>query len=84
MEQSNPISPSANSIIDILTLRYNTEIDPILSKLTSNDFTPTNIESSTEFIKISIKLKILGIGECKDKINIHADFVSKSAKSKIE
>ena len=55
MEQSNPISPSANSIIDILTLRYNTEIDPILSKLTSNDFTPTNIESSTEFIKKSIK-----------------------------
>ena len=34
--------------------------------------------------KKSTKLKILGIGECKDKINIHADFVSKSAKSKIE
>ena len=29
-------------------------------------------------------LKILGSGECKEKINIHADFVSKSAKLKIE
>ena len=31
-----------------------------------------------------LKLKILGSGECKEKINIHADFVSKSAKLKIE
>ena len=34
--------------------------------------------------KRSSKLKILGSGECKEKINIHADFISKSAKSKIE
>ena len=34
--------------------------------------------------KRSLKLKILGSGECKEKINIHADFISKSAKSKIE
>ena len=34
--------------------------------------------------KRSSKLKILGSGECKEKINIHADFVSKSAKLKIE
>tara|TARA_B100000579_G_C22653274_1_gene767296 strand:+ start:29 stop:487 length:459 start_codon:yes stop_codon:yes gene_type:complete len=34
--------------------------------------------------KKSSKLKILGSGECKEKINIHADFVSKSAKLKIE
>ena len=34
--------------------------------------------------KRSIKLKILGSGECKEKINIHADFISKSAKVKIE
>ena len=34
--------------------------------------------------KRSSKLKILGSGECKEKINIHVDFISKSAKSKIE
>ena len=34
--------------------------------------------------KRSLKLKILGSGECIEKINIHADFISKSAKSKIE
>ena len=34
--------------------------------------------------KRSLKLKILGSGECKEKINIHADFISKSAKLKIE
>ena len=34
--------------------------------------------------KRSLKLKILGSGECKEKVNIHADFISKSAKLKIE
>ena len=34
--------------------------------------------------KNSNKLKILGSGEIKDKINIEADFFSKSAKDKIE
>ena len=34
--------------------------------------------------KRSLKLKILGSGECKEKIDIHADFISKSAKLKIE
>ena len=34
--------------------------------------------------KNSIKLKILGSGEIKDKINIEADFASKSAIEKLE
>ena len=34
--------------------------------------------------KNSIKLKILGSGEIKDKINIEADLASKSAKKKLE
>ena len=34
--------------------------------------------------KKSIKLKILGTGEVKQKINIEADFFSKSAKDKLE
>ena len=44
MENSNPISLSANSIIDILTLRYNRENNPVLSKLEWDDFSPTNVE----------------------------------------
>ena len=55
MAESNSISLSANAIIDILTLRYNTENNPALSKLTWNDFTPTNFETSIEFIQKSIK-----------------------------
>ena len=34
--------------------------------------------------KNSQKLKILGTGEIKDKINIEADLISKSAKKKLE
>ena len=55
MENSNPISLSANSIIDILTLRYNRENNPVLSKLEWDDFSPTNVEASIEFIQRSIK-----------------------------
>ncbi len=55
MEKFNPISISPNSVIDILTLRYNTEIKSGLSKLSWNDFTPTKFETSIEFIKKSIK-----------------------------
>ena len=55
MENSNPISLSQNSIIDILTLRYNRENISNLSKLSWNDFNSTESKSSTEFIKKSIK-----------------------------
>ena len=34
--------------------------------------------------KNSIKLKILGSGEIKDKVNIQADLASKSAMAKLE
>ena len=34
--------------------------------------------------KNAIKIKILGSGEIKDKINIHVDLISKSAKEKID
>ena len=56
MENSNSISPSANSIRDILTLRYNTENNPILPKLAADDFTSTIYnEPSSVFIQKSIK-----------------------------
>ena len=54
MEESNLVFLSPDSIKNILTLRYNPEIQPILPKLTSQDFTTTNNESSTEFIKKSM------------------------------
>ena len=44
MEQSNSTSISADSIIDILTLRYNRENNPVLSKLEWDDFSPTNVK----------------------------------------
>ena len=54
MEESNSISLSPDSIKTILTLRYNSEIPPILPKLTMNDFSSTRNESSIEFIKKSM------------------------------
>ena len=55
MEKSNSVSFSPESIKNILTLRYNSEIHPILPKLTWNDFTSTNNKSSTEFIEQLMK-----------------------------
>ena len=51
MERSNSISLSPDSINSILTLRYNSEINPILPKLTASDFTSTVNETSIEYIK---------------------------------
>jgi len=55
VEKSNSISLSPDSIKNILTLRYNSSVNPILPKLTWNDFTSTNNESSIEFIEKSMK-----------------------------
>jgi len=44
-----------------------------------------NLLKKTKIInKKSSKLKVLGSGEVKQKINIEADFFSKSAKEKLE
>ena len=51
MEKSNSISLSSNSIKNILTLRYNLSINPILPKLTEKDFISTRDNFSTEFIE---------------------------------
>jgi len=55
VEKSNLISLSPDSIKNILTLRYNPSVNPILPKLTWNDFTSTNNESLIEFIEKSMK-----------------------------
>ena len=50
METSNPkISPS--SIVDILTLRYDSSIIPNLPKKTWIDFKPNNIIPNTDVIE---------------------------------
>lgn len=54
MEVNNSNIISSDSIKTILTLRYNSEIDPVLPKLTIKDFSTTIHELSTEFIKKSI------------------------------
>ena len=54
MEKSNSPSLSSDSIKSILTLRYNSEINPLLPKLTADDFSSTIHESSIEIIKKSI------------------------------
>lgn len=46
---------SHESIKNILTLRYNLEINPLLPKLTADDFNSSINDSSIEFIKKSIK-----------------------------
>jgi len=51
VEKSNSISLSSNSIKNILTLRYNLSINPILPKLTEKDFISTRDNFSTEFIE---------------------------------
>jgi asparagine synthase (glutamine-hydrolysing) len=50
--KSSSLEP--NSIVDILTLRYNPSQKPLLQKLTSKDFEPTNLEPSVEYIEKSI------------------------------
>ena len=53
--------------------------------LKSSDIINTNLLKKLKIInKNSIKLKILGAGELKDKVNIEADLASKSAVEKLE
>lgn len=51
MEETNSVSLLPESIKSILTLRYNSEINPVLPKLTAVDFTSEINELSLEFIK---------------------------------
>ncbi len=54
MNEFNSSSLDSNSIVDILTLRYNPIQKPLLQRLTSKDFEPTNLEPSVEYIEKSI------------------------------
>ena len=69
-----------------LSFRLDLQI-PILF---SNDIQPLGILNSSSLKRLKLinkntkKLKILGTGEIKDKINIEADLASKSALEKLE
>ena len=77
----NPISKDKVAILNL---------NKIQSHIDKKKITPNEILNSSLLIKLklinknSIKLKILGTGEVKDKINIEADLASKSAIEKLE
>tara|TARA_B100001057_G_scaffold493079_1_gene586843 strand:- start:789 stop:1241 length:453 start_codon:yes stop_codon:yes gene_type:complete len=73
-----------NGIVAILNLE---KIQSYIDKKTikADDILNSELLKKHKLInKNSIKLKILGTGEIKDKINIEANFASKSAMKKIE
>ena len=77
----NPISREEIAILNL------EKIQSYIDKKNINASDTINTEMLKKFKLInknSKKLKILGTGEIKDKINIEADFASKSALSKLE
>ena len=77
-------NPIQNTNIAILNLeKIQSFIDK--KKITTNDVLNSDLLKKFKLInKNSKKLKILGTGEIKDKINIEADLASKSAVEKLE
>ncbi len=77
----NPIGKSRVAIVNLNKIQF--FIDN--KNIKSNDLINTNLLKKLKLInKNSQKLKILGSGEIKDKVNIEADLVSKSALEKLE
>ena len=77
----NPIGKSRVAIINLNKIQFFIDNKDIKS----NDLINTNLLKKLKLInKNSQKLKILGSGEIKDKVNIEADLVSKSAAKKLE
>lgn len=50
--------PDANTIINILTLRYDRTFDSLLPKMSATDFTPTNDHPSIDFIQHTMENEI--------------------------
>ena len=77
----NPIS---NEMVAILNLeKIQSYIDK--NKINTKDIVNTDLLKKLKIInKNSTKLKILGTGEIKDKVNIEANLASKSAVEKLE
>ena len=77
----NPINKKNVAILNLEMIQ--SHIDK--KNLKSSDVINSNLLKKLKLInKNSIKLKILGFGEIKDKVNIEADLASKSAVEKLE
>jgi len=77
----NPINRTKVAIINLNKIQF--FIDN--KNIKSNDLINSELLKKLKLInKNSQKLKILGSGEIKDKVNIEADLVSKSAVEKLE
>ena len=77
----NPISKKNIAILNLDKIQYH--IDKKIIKV--NDLLNSELLKKLNLInKNSSKLKILGTGQIKDKINIEADLASKSAVEKLE
>ena len=77
----NPINRSLIAIMNLEKIQ--SFIDQ--KKINANEKINTKLLVKLKLIsKNSEKLKILGTGEIKDKINIEADLISKSAREKLE
>ena len=74
----------SNEIVAILNLeKIQSYIDK--NKIDTKDIVNTDLLKKLKIInKNSTKLKILGTGEIKDKVNIEANLASKSAVEKLE
>ena len=77
----NPINKKNIAILNLNTIQTN--IDKKNIKI-SDTITSDLLKKLKLINKNAIKLKILGSGELKDKINIEADLASKSAVEKLE
>ena len=77
----NPINKEQIAILNLDTIQ--SHIDN--KNIKTSDTITSNLLKKLKLInKNSIKLKILGSGELKDKINVEADLASKSAVEKLE
>ena len=77
----NPINKEHIAILNLDTIQLH--IDK--KNIKTSDTITSNLLKKLKLInKNSIKLKILGSGELKDKINVEADLASKSAVEKLE
>jgi len=77
----NPIGKKNIAILNLNMIQFH--IDK--KRFKTSDIINTNLLKKLNLInKNSVKLKILGSGEIKDKINIEADLASKSAVQKLE
>ena len=77
----NPINKGQIAILNLQKIQF--YIDKKTLK-TSDTLNSSLLKKLNLINKNSIKLKILGSGEIKDKINIEADLASKSAVTKLE